>query len=571
MKKLLSKPLAALGLAGLSSLVVFPAAADDVAPTSGPTQANTCTTGVQSGPLTATDSAGNYVVVWTSSASCPLNAPDGNGTGVSGQRYNADRVMVGSEFRINVTTTADQVAESVAYDTGGNFVVTWSSNHVAASGKDVYARRYRNNGQPMVDGEFRVNTTTAGDQGNSRVAMGSKNEYLIVWATTNASGEVTGVFSRRYGSVAGIVKTQQPVASGISRKRSFPSVAMNASNYAVVTLMLPRTSASRLPCASTKACVVAVPYLTNGAPRNNIISVVSPSNANSFPADSSVGMADDEDNTAVVAFFGDTSATQQPPAQRGVLVQSLTLAEDTGALSKTGALIQVASNATALRPDISVASNGDFVVAYATANGSQAAHYAADGTASASLAAGLFRPANFGTPGAFIPNIDFDATTRQAIALDDDGDIVTVTYSNNRPTDPRPPADQTGIFYSTFTTDPSVQFSGSTGTISESLDSTSIDVGLSEPTSFPVTVNFRVGGTATRGSSCATPGVDYRLIPNVTSVPFSAGATSKKIGVDLCPDTNDEANETVIVDLTSATNAVLASPSTYTVTIVDND
>lgn len=575
MKKSLSKSLPVLVLASLTSLMPIPAQADDVAPTSGPTQSNTCTTGVQSGPLTATDSVGNYIVVWTSSASCPLDNPDGTGTGVSAQRYNASRVKVGTEFRINQTTDKDQIAESVSYDTVGNFVVTWTSNHLPANGKDVYARRYRKNGNSM-GGEFRVNTTTAGDQGKSRVAMGSAKEGLIVWTTTDATGGVIGVFSRRFGSMTGIETTEQKVPSGSSRPWSSPAVAMNANNYAVVTLTLPTiSSGSIIPCVSRQACVVAVPYLPDGAPKNNIISV-SPSTStdanSSFPADSSVGMADDKDNTAVVAFFGSTSSPQ-PAAQRGVLAQRLKLKSNnagTITFDRTGSLIQIAPNATNSRPDISVDSNGGFVVAYATVNGSQAAYYAAGDTTTASLAAAQLGPASLGAPSKFIPNIDFDSTTRQAIALDDDGDIVTVTYSNNRPTDPPFPADRTGIFHSTFTTDPSISFSKSAASFNESVDSTSIGIGLSERTSLDVTANFSVGGTATRGSTCGS-GVDYRLLPDVTSVTIPAQGDSLKVGIDLCADTAHESNETVILNLARATNAVLASPSTFTLTIVDND
>ena len=79
-----------------------------------------------------------------------------------------------------------------------------------------------------------------------------------------------------------------------------------------------------------------------------------------------------------------------------------------------------------------------------------------------------------------------------------------------------------------------------------------------------MTVNYAVTGTAT-GS-----GTDYSLANGTLTI--SAGATSGTIDISsIIDDSIDEANETVIVTLSSPSNATLGSDSVHTYTITDND
>jgi len=79
-----------------------------------------------------------------------------------------------------------------------------------------------------------------------------------------------------------------------------------------------------------------------------------------------------------------------------------------------------------------------------------------------------------------------------------------------------------------------------------------------------VTVQYAVtGGTATGG------GVDYTL--NSGTLTFNPGVTSQNIPMTVVDDSLVESNETVIVTLSSPTNATLGANTTYTYTINDND
>ena len=86
-----------------------------------------------------------------------------------------------------------------------------------------------------------------------------------------------------------------------------------------------------------------------------------------------------------------------------------------------------------------------------------------------------------------------------------------------------------------------------------------------------VTVNYATGnGTATGGANCSTAGVDY--VSTNGTLTFGMGVTSQTFNVTICPDSLDEANETINLTLSNATGgATIGTQSTATITIADDD
>jgi len=84
------------------------------------------------------------------------------------------------------------------------------------------------------------------------------------------------------------------------------------------------------------------------------------------------------------------------------------------------------------------------------------------------------------------------------------------------------------------------------------------------PFTFPTTVNFTVGGTATEGTDYANIG---------TSFMFPANMTTTTITIDVSADMLFEVNETVVITLAAgAAYTIGAAPNnTATLTITDND
>src|SRR5438477_85273 len=134
------------------------------------------------------DSLGNFVVSWTSAGQ------DGSGAGIYAQRYDSSSSAQGSEFRVNTTTSGDQLDSSVAMDAGGNAFVTWSS-YSTANGWQVYGQQLTSSAQ-MHDAELVVNTTAAGDQQGASVAVDQLGQIIVVWSG-NGVGDTSGVFSQR--------------------------------------------------------------------------------------------------------------------------------------------------------------------------------------------------------------------------------------------------------------------------------------------------------------------------------------------------------------------------------------
>ena len=87
---------------------------------------------------------------------------------------------------------------------------------------------------------------------------------------------------------------------------------------------------------------------------------------------------------------------------------------------------------------------------------------------------------------------------------------------------------------------------------------------LNKASTQQVMVNYADAGTGT-----ATSGTDYTAITGDT-LTFAVGITSQTFNVSVTGDTDEEADETVIVTLSGATNATI-STATGTGTITDND
>jgi len=85
------------------------------------------------------------------------------------------------------------------------------------------------------------------------------------------------------------------------------------------------------------------------------------------------------------------------------------------------------------------------------------------------------------------------------------------------------------------------------------------------PTSTPVTVDYAVsGGTATDPD-------DYSLPSPTPTLTFGIGEASKDIPIAVVDDPNYENDETIIITLSSPTNAFLRVPTEHTYTILNND
>ena len=67
---------------------------------------------------------------------------DGSSSGIFGQRYGASGAPLGPEFRVNTYTTHAQYVPAVAGDSAGDFVVVWTSYLQDGSSAGSFGQRY---------------------------------------------------------------------------------------------------------------------------------------------------------------------------------------------------------------------------------------------------------------------------------------------------------------------------------------------------------------------------------------------------------------------------------------------
>ena len=212
------------GFDGSSNGIAYQLFDDSAVPIGSEGQANTYTTGAQYHPSAARNSAGNFVVVWTS------DGQDGSGLGIFGQRFDATGTPVGNEFSVNTFTTGDQDMPRVAMETTGEFVVVWESAGQDGSGKGVYGQRFLANGN-LAGTEFRVNTYTTGDQDTPDVSY--SGGFVVVWASDGQDGSGLGIYGQRYDATGSTVGSELHVSISTVGHQSAPVVVAALPEWAV--------------------------------------------------------------------------------------------------------------------------------------------------------------------------------------------------------------------------------------------------------------------------------------------------------------------------------------------------
>lgn len=190
---------------------------------------NTTTASEQDYPTIAMDGAGNFVISWSS---FKQDVPGVNNFGVYFQRYNALGEPQGVETPVNTTTAGSQLYSNIAMNrTNGNFVLTWSSESSSDVGKyDVFARRYNANGTPQ-SGEAVV-SNALDNQRNSTVGMADNGSYVVTWSS-DLSGNYE-VLARRYNANGTAVAAEFAVNTFTPGEQRFSSIAVNgAGSFAI--------------------------------------------------------------------------------------------------------------------------------------------------------------------------------------------------------------------------------------------------------------------------------------------------------------------------------------------------
>ena len=151
---------------------------------------NSMTANDQIQPSALGIAGGGFVITWSSLGQ------DGSDWGVYAQRYTNDGLPAGSEFLINTNTNYNQYQPAVAALAGGGFVATWNSD--LGGSWEVYAKLFSASGQVTAN-EFRVNTETSGGQIPSAVAALAQGGFAATWVSDSGQdGASGGIYAQRY-------------------------------------------------------------------------------------------------------------------------------------------------------------------------------------------------------------------------------------------------------------------------------------------------------------------------------------------------------------------------------------
>ncbi len=191
-------------------------------------QVNTYTSSLQYDAAVTGLSGGGFVVTWSS------DGQDGNARGVFGQRYDATGAAAGSEFQVNTATNLWQHTSSVTALSNGGFVVTWTSWGQYGNDDDVYGQRYDANGV-AVGSEFRINTYMSSHQRDTIVSGLSDGGFIVAWVSDDQDGSGKGIYGQRYDAAGAAAGAEFQISTYTSGHQREPVVtSLSGGGFVVV-------------------------------------------------------------------------------------------------------------------------------------------------------------------------------------------------------------------------------------------------------------------------------------------------------------------------------------------------
>jgi hypothetical protein len=187
----------------------------------------TINVGDQTAPSAAMDANGNFVIAWQSAGA------SGTNFNIEAQRFNNTGGMVGSEFQVNSTTSGGETAPSVAEDSAGDFVVAWQ--HASGTNTNIEAQRYNSSGVAQGT-QFQVNSTTANNEVNPAVAMDPAGDFVVTWQSNQAPPNPDHIEAQGYSATGAAVGGQFQVdPATTTTDQQLPAAALNAAGELIIT------------------------------------------------------------------------------------------------------------------------------------------------------------------------------------------------------------------------------------------------------------------------------------------------------------------------------------------------
>ena len=197
---------------------------------------NTGITLDQTQPAVTTLSNGDYLFVWKDGSK---RLPDNLLGAIRARRLRVNGTM-GAELLVNSTYKNDQLEPWVAPLPNGGWVSTWTCGSLLdgdADGTQVRGRVFNGN-DVALGNDFRVNTATARDQRQSRVASAPDGSFLVVFTHYGVLGALEDyeIRGQRFSAAGARLGGELAINTTIPLAQSLPAVAAmpGDSQYLVV-------------------------------------------------------------------------------------------------------------------------------------------------------------------------------------------------------------------------------------------------------------------------------------------------------------------------------------------------
>lgn len=135
---------------------------------------------------------GGFLVAWET------RIVSGNGSNIFAQRFDSYSRPIGDEFQVNTNSVSQQAPAITALPDGG-FVVTWQSHTQDGDGSGIYGQRYDADGE-LVGGEFQINTETTNWQYAPSVTALENGGFVVTWQSEEQDGDGEGIYAQQFAA-----------------------------------------------------------------------------------------------------------------------------------------------------------------------------------------------------------------------------------------------------------------------------------------------------------------------------------------------------------------------------------
>ena len=129
------------------------------------------------------------MISWTDTSYTEVGA-NASSSQIRAQVFDANNHKVGAEFQVNTTVAGGQYNSRIAILNSGDFVITWEDQGETngdTSGESTRAQMFHRDGT-RIGGEFIVNTATTGDQGEPAITALSNGGFVVTWNDGSGTG-----------------------------------------------------------------------------------------------------------------------------------------------------------------------------------------------------------------------------------------------------------------------------------------------------------------------------------------------------------------------------------------------